>query len=449
MSNPNGFFTNNGVKLTLKIFFIGFIGILMLLATGIVQSVVSERESYKSEATSSISNSWGGKQTITPPILTIPVKSVYKNPKDKSISTSFSYFHFLPDKLNIVGDIKPEVRYKGIFKKVVYTANLQINGNFAVPQVSKASTDEQVYILWNEAFIATGISDTKGIQGEPSILVGDKKAYFQPGSNKQSLFNSGMNAKLDYNSLKDKSNPFSLQLNIKGSDDLNFIPTGKNTKVKLSSSWIDPSFDGSFLPSKKVVSEKGFQAEWDISYLARNFPQSWINNLDEAGSFNNSSFGASLLTPVDFYRNTLRAIKYAILFIALTFLTFFMFEVIAKLKIHAFQYFLIGVAVSLFYLILLSLSEFIGFNAAYILASIANITLISLYTKAIAKNAKHILTWFMVGVLIFLYSFLYVLLQLQDLSLLIGSIGLFVVLAAVMFFTRNIDWFEGKITTDN
>lgn len=443
MSDSKSFFKNNGVKLTLKLFFVGFIALLMLIATALVNSVISERENYKTQATQSITDSWGGKQEITPPVLTIPFKAIYKNPKDKSVSTKISYANFLPDELKIQSSSKPEIRYKGIFKTVVYTSNISIEGNFPQPHINKTGADE-ITILWDNAFIALGISDTKGLQGQPAFEIGGNKYYFQPGPNKQTLFSQGINVPLSYASLNGKSNKFSMQFTLRGSDGLSFIPTGKNTKANMNAAWPDPSFTGSFLPSKKSISPKdGFKAEWDISYLARSFPQSWVSAEDVSStSFNGTSFGASLLTPVDCYRNTIRAVKYAILFIALTFLTFFMFEVIAKLKIHAFQYFLVGIAVSLFYLILLSLSEFIGFNWAYILASLANILLISLYTKAIVKKAKPILTFFMTGVLVFLYGFLYVLLQLQDLSLLLGSIGLFVILALVMFFTRNIDWFE-------
>jgi inner membrane protein len=445
MNDQSSFLNNKGIKLTLKLFFVGFIGILMLIATALVNSVVSERENYRTQATTSISNSWGSEQLITPPILTIPFQTIYKNPKDKSVSSATSYAHFLPNELKIQSSIKPEIRYKGIFKKIVYTTDIKIEGSFPPPVINKSGTTDEINILWNNAFIALGITDTKGLQGQPTIEIDGSKHYFQPGTSKQTLFSNGINVPLNYTALNGKSNKFSMQLTLRGSDSLSFIPTGQTTKASVNSSWPNPSFIGSFLPSKKVVTDKSFKAEWDISYLARSFPQSWVDSLgDKSRSVDDAAFGASLLTPVDFYRNTLRAIKYSILFIALTFLTFFMFEVIAKLKIHAFQYFLVGMAVSLFYLILLSLSEFIGFNWAYILASIGNIFLISLYTKAIVKNIKPILTYFMTGVLVFLYSFLYVLLQLQDLSLLIGSIGLFIVLALVMYFTRNIDWFEQK-----
>jgi inner membrane protein len=455
-NNSSGFLQNKGVKLTLRLMLLGFIGLLMLIPLGLIDSVIKERERYRDEATGSISQAWGYSQIIKPVQITVPLK-MQSNDNGK-LTEYLEYVHFLPDELNIKANIQTETRSKGIFKKALYDSEISISGKFPILSINEllaGRTQSLKEVLWKNAFISVGISDVKGIQGQPKIDFANNIVAFQPGVKPETSLTSGIQAPLNLAEIKDKANSFSLKLNLKGTDFLNFLPDGKINKANIKSDWPNPSFEGSFLPTQKKVSDEGFEASWNISYLARNYPQSWISNNANAKpnqaepnfglqsqESKDNSFGVSLLIPVDFYRNCLRAVKYGILFVALTFITFFVFEVIARLKIHPFQYLLVGFAVALFYLLLLSLSEFVGFLAAYSIASFSTIALITLYTKAISKAEKPNLYLFMLGILTFLYSFLYLLLQLQDLSLLIGSIGLFIVLGIIMFATRKIQWYE-------
>lgn len=406
----------------------------MLLPAFFVQGIIEKREEYRNEATQTISEAWGSEQTLILALIKIPFKT-----KEKDAEIQYAYFY--PDTLNVNGNIIPEERHKGIFKKIVYTTDLKVSGDF--PSLNKNKILENRIVFWDQAIFSVGIKDTKGIQGQPILTFSDQKIAFEPSTEADMpLVNDGMHTYINLAKLNSQANNFSFDLNLRGTDSLKFRPIGKKTSVKLQSSWGNPNFIGKFLPTKKVINAKDFSANWNISYLSRSFPQSWIAGKSESEDY---IFGVNLLNSVDFYRSCLRAAKYAILFIALTFLTYFMFEIVAKLKIHAFQYILIGSALSLFYLILLSLSEVISFLGAYLLAALANISLISAYTKVITKNTNHKLFLFMIGILIFLYSFLYVLLQLQDLSLLFGSIGLFIILCIIMYISRNIDW-HGEVT---
>jgi inner membrane protein len=219
---------------------------------------------------------------------------------------------------------------------------------------------------------------------------------------------------------------------------------GKQTDIELNSDWPDPSFEGSFLPNIRNINEAGFSANWKVLNLNRSYPQQWIGN---KYSIDESSFGVKLLLPVDHYQKSLRSVKYAIMFIALTFLIFFFTEILNKKRIHPIQYLLVGLGLSIFYTLLVSLSEQISFNLAYLIASLSIIFLITAYSYSMLKNIK--LTAIVAFVLIVLYVFLFTVIQLQDYSLLLGSVGLFLALATVMYLSRKVDWYSNITNNDN
>jgi inner membrane protein len=236
---------------------------------------------------------------------------------------------------------------------------------------------------------------------------------------------------------------FSFDLNLNGSTGLLFSPVGEETSVQIESNWSNPSFAGGFLPSQREVDADGFRSEWNVLHLNRNFPQQWKGANKEVAS---TTFGVDLLLPVDEYQKTMRTAKYAIMFIGLTFLTFFMIELLSVNSIHPVQYLLIGFALLIFYTLLLSISEYVVFGLAYLIASVAIISLITIYSYTVLSDSSK--TGVVFGILSLLYGYLYILLQLQDVALLMGSIGLFLVLACVMYLTRNIDWFEIMASSD-
>jgi inner membrane protein len=216
------------------------------------------------------------------------------------------------------------------------------------------------------------------------------------------------------------------------------------TDVNLASEWPNPSFNGAFLPDKRTVTVNGFKANWNVLHLNRNFPQIWTGNQH---AISNSSFGIDLLLPVDNYQKSYRSIRYAILFIGFTYLVFFFIEVLNKIFIHPIQYILVGVALIVFYTLLLSISEHINYNFAFIISALATLLLIAGYVRAILKSGK--LTMLISGILAVLYTFIFVIIQLQDYALLIGSIGLFIILGLVMYFSRKIDWYNLNLQEKN
>ncbi len=410
---------------------IALLVLLLLIPKFMIQDLIHEREYRHEDAIREMSSKWGAEQTLEGPIITVPYKVYFRDTSGKLIE-NIQYAHFLPEVLNINGDLFPELRYRGIYEAVVYKSDLKVSGKFPKLDFEALNIPEK-NVMYSDAFLAFGISDLKGIEEQIDLAWNNKKYSFNPGIETNDVLSIGISTLIN---LKGDKYNFSFDLNLNGSELIYFAPVGKVTNVHLASNWSNPSFDGSFLPDERKVNKDGFEADWKILHLNREYPQSWKGYRYK---LNQSSFGVNLLQPVDTYRKSTRAIKYAIMFIALTFLVYFFIEVLNKIMVHPIQYILVGLALCLFYLLLISLSEHIGFNRAYLIASIANIALISFYSKAFLKNNP--LTGLLSGILIILYAFIYVLMQLQDYSLLIGSIGLFLVLAVVMYFSRKIDWY--------
>ncbi len=276
----------------------------------------------------------------------------------------------------------------------------------------------------------------RGIQDNIVIIFDEKKYDASPGLRTTDITSSGVHCVIPLSPIKDV-NTFSLQLNLNGSENIQFIPVGKTTSVNLKSSWPSLSFNGSFLPTTRKITDKGFSATWNILHLNRNFPQSWTGNQYKAID---ASFGLKLLITADIYQKSIRVSKYALMFIIFTFSAFFFSEIISKKRVHPIQYTLIGFAIILFYVLLLSISEHLNFDFAYILSALTITIIITGYSKGILKNNRFTLTIF--GILIILYSYLYIVLRLEDYALIMGSIGLLTVLSTVMYITRKIDWYS-------
>jgi inner membrane protein len=258
-----------------------------------------------------------------------------------------------------------------------------------------------------------------------------------PGMKRTDISESGIHAPVDFT--EGQENRFEFDIDLNGSRSLGFIPLGKETNVKVTSTWNDPSFSGAFLPDDRKIDENGFRASWNILQLNRNFPQNWIN---DDYSVSESAFGVELITPVDNYQKSDRSVKYAILFIGLTFLVFFFAEVMTKTRIHPVHYLLTGFAVVIFYSLLTALSEHISFNVAYLVSAVVIISMVGVFSKSL--YGKWQVTLSVISCLAALYVFLFVILQLTDYSLLLGNIGLVIILAIVMYFSRKIDWYSHR-----
>ena len=444
---------------TFRVIFVGVLSLLLLIPTGMIKSVIYNREMNRDIAIQDITSKWGREQIIAGPILTVPY-DLYRTVDGKQIK-EVSYAHFLPEKLNIEANISPELRSRGIYEAVVYSSNLSVSGNFEKPDFSSLGINT-TFIHWNNAFISIGIPDMRGLEERTSFKLNDESFRFvsgiitddvirNVGSFNQQGFNfyeektkttfdggsaSGLSVNIPANYLYSK-NTFSFDLKLKGSDRLAFAPVGKTTDVKVSSEWNSPSFDGSFLPDDRELNETGFISNWRILDLNRNYPQSWLG---DKYSIYDSVFGVSLINPVDGYQKSNRSITYALLIIALTFLIFLSFEIFNRKKIHPVQYILVGLALVLFYALLISISEIIGFSFGFGISAILTISLIILYSNTILREKKFVRI--QGGILVFLYTFVYVLLQLEDYALFIGSVGLFLILATIMYLSRKVDWYS-------
>ena len=428
------FFERNAV--IIKVSAIAFLTLVLLIPMELIRSLVSERQARQTEAIIEISSKWGFQQRLTGPILAIPYQTFDFDKESKRVNIEKHIGYFLPENLRIKGVMNPAVRYRGIFQVALYSSNLQFEGYFKKPVIDV--NDKNYEVDYNGAFITIGISDLRGIKDIIKFKLNDAEMICEPGVKLISMIESGVtinSSMLPNPDIKDYEFSFNVSLN--GSRSLSFVPLGKETTVSISSSWNNPSFDGSFLPEKREITEKGFTANWKVLELNRNYPQKWS---DSELKMEDSAFGVSLLLPLETYQITERSMKYAILFIALTFTVFFFVEIMRKLKVHPVQYVLVGFSLCLFYLLLLSLSEQINFGIAYFIASAGIVIMIASYSKSIFRSNK--LTLILASILTLLYGFLYILLQMQDYALLLGSVGLFIILASVMYLSHKIDWYS-------
>lgn len=429
--------------LSFKLITIGFLVLILLIPKMMILSLINERSANAEIAIKEVMSKWSNKQTITGPILTIPFKTSVYNEAENTRKEVIHTATFLPKNLNINGEIIPNKLYRSIYDVVVYKSDIILKGNFEVPDFSTLNIDEKD-VLWESAQIQLAISDLRGINEEVAFNWNQSESTFSPGMKKSAIGKSGISVLLPSLSEKEFPGNFYISLSLKGSKNLMFTPIGEKTNVSIKSTWNDPGFIGNFLPKTREINASGFKADWNILHFNRNFPQQWYDG-ENGSEINNSAihgsdFGVELITMANHYQKNTRSAKYAILIIAITFIVFFLYEVFSKQRIHVFQYILVGSAITIFYLLLLSISEYLGFNLAYLIATAAVLILVFLYSISFMPKIKHSVGIGMV--LAACYGFIFILLQLESYALLVGSLGLFVLLALLMFATRNINWYK-------
>jgi inner membrane protein len=428
----------------LRMGIVAVLGLMLLIPVSFISHLIWERERTRDSALREVTEKWGVRQTVTGPILSIPVKRTVKTKNDMA-KTFVEFAHFLPDKLTLQTRLTPEILYRGIYRVALYNAQMTVDADFPTPLVEEnvvANLDAvwkeasgDVEIMWKEAFLTFGISDLKGVKGISGLTVDQRPLVPEPGLRTKDLVQSGFTFRMP---LSPSQNPGHLkfEMSVNGSEDIRMVPLGRETKAYARSDWASPSFIGDFLPERREITDSSFTASWNVLHLNRNLPQSWNGPQQNLQA---SSFGVKLLLPVDEYQKNLRAVKYAVMFIGLTFLAFFIIDVLSRSPFHPIHYTLVGFALILFFILLLSISEHISFNSAYLIASLPVILLISMYTRGVTGLWR--VTGMVGGILALLYGLLFVLLQLEDYSLLLGSVSLFASLATVMYLTRRIDWF--------
>lgn len=421
-----------------RIFFktalIGILILVLLIPTSLIQNLVSERQQRQREAVNEIASHWAAPQTITGPVIGIPYPDSGK-PETKR------WAYFLPSKLNIHTRLVPEKRYRGIYQVVVYTTELDIRGSFDSLHLDELNLSP-AGMLWKDATVFFDISDLQGLKEDmvlhcKTTTAATADLTLAPARRSTEQFRTALAAQLPewLQAAATSTLEFSATIRLKGSGNLSFVPAGRETTVEASSSWPDPSFTGTTLPDLRTVRDSGFVADWKVLALNRKFPQQWKEgtyDLDDA------AFGVSLIVPIDVYQQTTRSVKYAILIILLTFTAFLLIEWVYDRALHSLQYALVGFALCIFYTLLLSLSEYLGFNPAYAVAALATIGLIAWYVGSTLRSGR--MSAFITFLLVVQYGFVFTLIQLQDYALLMGSIGLFITLAIVMYFSRKIKW---------
>lgn len=425
-----------------KVVLIAFLTLLLLIPSSWIQDLISERQSRQEEVNNEISNNWSGSQLIQGPVMVIPYKTLIleKNSAGKSVQREiYSNIYLLPEELNIHSQAEPMTLKRGIFEVVVYNTKVRVNGKFSALELKKSGIDPAM-VQWDKAKIDIGLSDLKGLKNNPVIHL-EKTAYkVEPDFGSLSLFRNNLIIMPDLSTGKNTALNFNFDLDLRGSSELNFMHLGKITTVKIDGNWNSPKFTGRYLPDERKITDKSFHASWKLPYFNRPFAQQWIatNASIKDTESKDSAFGVKFILPVDQYQKTTRSAKYAILIILLTFVSLFFTEMIGKKKVHLLQYVLIGVAMSIYYTLLLSLSEQFGFDIAYLIASIATVGLVGTFIAMLLNNKKTAAVFSCI--LSVFYSFIYVIIQLEDLALLFGSVGLFVIVATMMYLSAKMDW---------
>jgi inner membrane protein len=427
---PN-FFQRN--RIFFKGIVMGFLILVMIIPTVFVNNLVYERKTRQKEIVREVSEKWSGAQTIAGPYLYVPYKEIIKTSDGKDAETT-SHFWILPELLNVNGTIDHQLRKRSIYNVLLYRANLKHTGNFII----KVPKDvDSASIIWKDVQLCYGISDFRGIEEKIVVNLNGKEYELAPGLPSAAISKKGLSAPVEVGAGNlNQQIGFGTHTMIKGSEDITFLPLSGNSVFTMSSKWPSPSFTGTVLPDERKVSDSGFTAEWKFNKA--NLPFGTITKDLNSSEFD-FRFGITLLQPADQYAKTERSVKYAILFIGLTFGLFFIIEITRKKSVHPLQYILIGLALVIFYTLLLSISEFIHFDIAYLVSALAVVTMITLYAKQLFNNTRSAL---MTGGIITLqYTFIFVLIRLEDTALLVGSIGLFIVLGLIMYASRKIDWY--------
>lgn len=428
-------------SITWKGIIIGIMTILLLIPGAMIESLIFERQQRSIETIQKINEKWSNAQTVNGPFLVIPYQIKTIDAK-KNVSVEKFNFYLAPEALKINAQLTPEERHYGIYKSILYKSDLEIAGNFKDPLPFLPANAE---INWNDVHVRIGITDLRGISNNMNFSLNGVSAAAEAGGSQDAIGQGLVIMLKNSESLfGEKGAVFKCILKLNGSGNINFVPVGKTTQVQMHGLWKSPGFIGSFSP-EYTLNDTSFNAKWNVLHFNRNIPEFWTDN--EVKSVADSSFGVNLVDTVDHYQQNMRSAKYSLMFIALTFVVFFFVEIITRKRIHPVQYLLVGIALILFYSLLLSISEQLNFAIAYLIASIATIALIVVYAHSIFRNKTQ--TGILASILALLYIFLYVVLQLEDIALLIGSIGLFVILGIIMFVSRKISWYKPTETVNS
>ncbi|MEP5837517.1 MAG: cell envelope integrity protein CreD [Marinobacter sp.] len=436
--------------LAIKLGVISTIALLLLIPITLVQGKIAERAAFKNSARHEIAKSWTASQRLMTPVLVLPysvegpeASQGFVTDKRQALERKQHYALLLPERSDLSADMSSELRRKGIYEIPVYAAAIQVEGHFDSETISRrreAIAQEARFLSHGTAFLTLLISDPRGLGSAPDLHWAGKPVNFKPGSG-LSAMGGGMHAPLPpWPGKPEERFTFKLKLMLKGMESLGFIPAALESKFDIRSDWPHPKFEGGYAPLSREVSREGFTASWRVNQFSTDIAALMLAcEKGHCDALQRMSLGVNLIEPVDSYLQSERSSKYGILFVGLSFIAFFMFEILRKLRIHPIQYTLVGLAIAIFYLLLLSLSEHLSFGAAYALAASSCIALLSYYVRFVLRGIAGALLF--TAMLSTLYGVLYVIIQAEDFALLGGSVLVFAILAGIMVLTRDIDWY--------
>lgn len=438
-ANTNSFLHST----TAKVIMVGMLTLILLLPLHYVQGIIKERSFLQKDVVSEITRKWGEKVYICGPILKVPYTTVSTNEivdaATKKVTIQrrayIDFLYIFPEELVAKTNVKVFKKHRNNYDTAVFNASLKLTGHYKAPNLQDLNIAPET-IDWTKATLLIDTNSTESINGAISANVkGDaysiEASAMATGQDSIALQSTPINLGTG---ISDKL-PFEISLSYKGSQSLAIVPIGGVTKASVSGDWPSPKFNGNYLPETSHVTDNGFTASWQISKLNRPFAQQYTSKIPDISRY---SFDVDFDIPVDEFQQNERASKYGFLVIGLTFLVFFLIQNISRITIHIFQYTMIGLALIMFYTLLISITEHSSFRLAYLIAGISVVTMIGLYSISILKNRKF--PMFIAAALTALYTFIYIIIQLENYALLAGSIGLFLILGAVMYFSRKIQW---------
>lgn len=436
-------------RLAIKIAIIFAVGIFILIPVSMVKSKVYERQIYLEQAKTAVASSWTGPQMVVTPVIVItysqsPVRAESGFYTGKDIQVADRTVVLTPENLKLESVVQNKTLHKGIYDVPVYASHLRMAASFSAQRLREklASLQHAPGVEKVSApYLALHISDVRGIDSEPLLTINDEQLKLEPGS-RLSNMPSGLHAKLGKVPVSDQELKLSMSLALRGMESLTFVPLGDYAELSMTSDWPHPEFVGASLPRDRLINDQGFEAKWFATKYTNNNQDLFAtcNPGEQCIQLHASASGVRFIEPVDIYLQSERSIKYAMLFIGLSFIIFFIFETVKQSPIHPIQYTLVGLAIAIFYLLLISLAEHIAFAAAYGIAVACCCGLLMFYVRYMFSSLVSSLTFS--AMIAGLYGLLYVIIQAEDYALLMGSILVFMVLAVVMFITRRMDWYK-------
>ena len=413
--------------------------VLLLLPLAYFSDLVEERAWLYQEAITNIAERWGGVQTVTGPALIIPYVSRDSYESAHGGGRGTKHLVVLPKQVSFSANLASQTRYKGIYRYVVYTTPVSISGSYVLPEDGPIADSRNIF-LWDQAFFSVGVSDLKAIGSMGALRWDDGEASsFAPGAETATLLGPGFHAKAPVRPDR-REYDFSMQVSLNGSGGIYFTPVGESTRITVKGDWPSPNFDGALLAGSREVTPEGFTAEWNVPHISRDYPQSGtLESYTGGGRSVIAAFtaGVSLHESVPLYRQIMRSVKYGVLFIGLTFAALLGFELLSRSRLHLAQYGLVGVAMCLFYLVLLSLAEHLAFWQAFALASAVCVFMNGLYIAAAFRSA---LRGLLIALLLAtLYGVLYALLQTEEYAILLGTALVVAVVCVLMYLTRHLN----------